>query len=229
MKRRDLSTSAIGGAASLAMPHIARAQGKRTINFVPQADLALLNPVFDTALVTRNHGFLVDDQLYGLDGTLNPQPQMVEGHVVADDGRTWKMTLRDGLKFHDGTPVLARDAVASIDRWSRNDPFGQNVRAVTDEMTAPSDRVIQFRLKKPFPLLPVALAKSSSYCPVLPERLAKTPPNQQVTDMTGSRPSTWWKFGWVEVAADHAATVEIWVAIASISGGVSSAIASVCI
>ncbi len=44
----------------------------------------------------------------------------------------------------------------------------------------------------------------------------------------GSRPSTWWKFGRAEVAADHAATVEIWVAIASISGGVSSAIASVC-
>ncbi len=185
MKRRDLLTSA---AAALALPSIAAAQNKKTVHFVPQADLAILDPVFNTALVTRNHGFLVFDQLYGLDDDLQPQPQMVAGHVIEDDGRTWKMTLRDGLKFHDGTPVLARDAVASIDRWSRNDPFGQNVRAVTDEMSASSDRVIQFRLKKPFPLLSTALAKPSSYCPVMPERLSRTSPSQQVTEMVGSGP-----------------------------------------
>jgi len=186
MKRRDLLAATAGATAALAMPGIAAEP--KTVRFVPQADLALLDPVFNTALVTRNHGFLVFDQLYGLDDNLQPQPQMVAGHVVEDDGRTWRMTLRDGLTFHDGTPVLARDAVASIDRWSRNDPFGQNVRAVTDEMSAPSDRVIQFRLKKPFPLLPTALAKPSSYCPVMPERLARTPPNQQVTEMVGSGP-----------------------------------------
>ncbi len=141
------------------------AQNKVTVQFVPQSDLALLDPVFNTALVTRNHGFLVFDQLYGLDDNLQPQPQMVEGHVIEDDGRTWKMTLRDGMTFHDGTPVLARDAIASITRWAKNDPFGQNVMAVTDELSAPSDRVIQFRLKKPFPLLSTALAKPPSYLP----------------------------------------------------------------
>ena len=188
MKRRDLLTAAAGGAAALALAGIAAAQNQVTVRFVPQADLAILDPVFNTALVTRNHGFLVFDQLYGLDDTLQPQPQMVEGHVTEDDGRTWRMTLREGMTFHDGTPVLARDAIASIDRWSRNDPFGQNVRAVTDELSAPSDRVIRFRLKKPFPLLPTALAKPSSYCPVMPERLARTPPNQQVTEMVGSGP-----------------------------------------
>ncbi len=188
MQRRELLTSTIGAAAALALPNIAAAQGKTTVHFVPQADLALLDPVFNTALVTRNHGFLVYDQLYGLDDSLAPQPQMVEGHVVEDGGLTWRMTLREGMTFHDGTPVLARDAIASIRRWGRNDPFGQNVLAVTNEMSAASDRVIVFRLKKPFPLLPAALAKPSSYCPVLPERLAKTPANQQVTDTTGSGP-----------------------------------------
>jgi len=188
MQRRDLLTSTLGATAALALPRIGAAQGKTTVHFVPQADLALLDPVFNTALVTRNHGFLVYDQLYGLDDTLTPQPQMVEGHVVEDGGLTWRMTLREGMTFHDGTPVLARDAIASIGRWGRNDPFGQNVLAVTNEMSAASDRVIMFRLKKPFPLLPVALAKPSSYCPVLPERLAKTPANQQVTDTTGSGP-----------------------------------------
>lgn len=184
MQRRDFLATA--GAAALSAP--AASQPRRVVRFVPQADLALLDPVFTTGLVTRNHGFLVYDQLYGLDDSFAPQPQMVEGHVVEDGGRTWRITLREGMKFHDGTPVLARDAVASIDRWTRIDAFGQNLRAATDELSAVSDRVLQFRLKKPFPLLPSALAKPSSFCPVLPERLASTPPNVQVTEMVGSGP-----------------------------------------
>jgi peptide/nickel transport system substrate-binding protein len=185
MKRRAfLATTA----AALAAPSLAAAQNKTTIRFVPQSDLALIDPVFTTGLVTRNHGFLVFDQLYGLDESFTPQPQMVEGHVIDDGGKTWTMTLREGLMFHDGTPVLARDAVASIARWMTVDAFGQNLRAVTDEMTAVSDKQFRFRLKKPFPLLTSALAKPSSFCPVMPERLAKTPSNVQVTEMTGSGP-----------------------------------------
>ena len=102
----------------------------------------------------------------------NVQPQMVEGHVDSDDGKQWDLTLRDGLKFHDGAPVLARDCVATIQRFAKRDPFGQALMARTDEISAPSDKVIRFRLKKPFPLLPNALAQV--YCAIMPERLAKT-------------------------------------------------------
>jgi peptide/nickel transport system substrate-binding protein len=186
MKRRDVLATAAAAAASLSAP--ARAQPRKVVKFVPQADLALLDPVFTTGLVTRNHGFMVYDQLYGLDDNFLPQPQMVEGHVIENDGKTWKLTLREGLKFHDGTPVLARDAVASIKRWMQIDAFGQTLRGVTDDLSATSDKVIQFRLKKPFPLLPTALAKPSSFCPVLPERLASNPASVQVTEMVGSGP-----------------------------------------
>ncbi len=114
---------------------------------------------------------------------------MVQGHTVDDDGRTWKLTLRDGLRFHDNTPVLARDAVASIQRWGQRDSFGLTLMGVVDELSAPSDRVIQFRLKKPFPMLPDALGKIGAYlCVVMPERLARTPPTTQVTEMVGSGP-----------------------------------------
>ncbi|WP_424811280.1 ABC transporter substrate-binding protein [Roseococcus sp. YIM B11640] len=185
MKRRDFLVTT-GAAASLAAP--AAAQPRSVVKFVPQSDLALLDPVFTTGLVTRNHGFLVFDQLYGLDDDFMPQPQMVEGHVIENDGRTWKLTLREGLRFHDGTPVLARDAVASINRWMQVDAFGQTLRAATEELSAPSDKIIQFRLKKPFPLLPAALAKPSAFCPVMPERLASTAASTQVTEMVGSGP-----------------------------------------
>ena len=92
-------------------------------------------------------------------------PQMVAGHMVENDDKLWRLTLRPGLTFHDGSPVLARDCVASIARWGKRDAMGQTLMAYTDELTAPDDRTIQFRLKKPFALLPDALGKvGSSIC-----------------------------------------------------------------
>jgi peptide/nickel transport system substrate-binding protein len=196
LKRRDILALAAGAVAPmLARPSVLRAQGTTgatsVLRFVPQSDLTLLDPVFNTALVTRNHGMMVYDQLYGLDRTYTAQPQLVERHSIEDDGRTWRITLREGTIFHDGTPILARDAIASIDRWTKADVLGQNIRAITDEMVPVSDGVFLVKLKQPFPLLATALAKPSSYCPVMPEHFAKNPPSVQVTEIVGSGPFRW--------------------------------------
>jgi peptide/nickel transport system substrate-binding protein len=178
-----------GTGAALAMPSIVSAQGSRVLKFIPQSDVTILDPCWTTAYVTRNHGLAIFDTLYGIDGNFNPQPQMVSGHVVENDGKLWKLTLRPGLKFHDGTPVLARDCVASIQRWGKRDTYGQTLMAYTDEISAPDDKTIQFRLKKPFALLPDALGKvGSNICAIMPERLAKTDPFTQITEMVGSGP-----------------------------------------
>ncbi len=175
--------------ASLALPGIARAQKASTLKLIPQIDLAFLDPHWTTAYVTRNHGYMVFDTLYGQDGKFQVSPQMVQGHTVENDGRLWKLTLRDGLFWHDGTPVLARDCVASIKRWSKRDAFGGTLMLYTDELSAPDDRTIQFRLKKPFPLLPAALGKPGSPMPaMMPERLANTDPFKQITEIIGSGP-----------------------------------------
>ena len=114
---------------------------------------------------------------------------MAEGAVSEDDGKTWRIVLRPDLLFHDDTRVLARDCVASIRRWGARDGFGQALLAACDEIGAPDDRTIRFRLKYPFPLLPDALAKTPpSICPIMPERLAVTDPYKQVTEMVGSGP-----------------------------------------
>jgi peptide/nickel transport system substrate-binding protein len=139
--------------------------------------------------MSRNHGYMVFDTLYGMDSQFQPQPQMVEGHAVEDDGRRWTITLRDGLTFHDGSRVLARDCVASIRRWAKRDPFGGTLMDATDELAAPSDRTISFRLKQPFPLLPIALGKAGvPVCAMMPERLANTDPFKAITEMVGSGP-----------------------------------------
>jgi peptide/nickel transport system substrate-binding protein len=191
MKRRTFlkALSAMGAIAPLTTPNLARSQGTNVLKFVPQADLGVLDSVFTTAYVTRNHAFLVFDTLYGMTEAYEPQPQMVEGHSIENDGKLWTLKLRGGLKFHDGQPVLARDAVASIKRWAERDALGGSLLAATDELSAASDREIRFRLKKPFPLLPLALGRgSNTMAPIMPERLAMTPPSQQVTEMVGSGP-----------------------------------------
>ena len=185
MHRRTL----IAAAAALAVPRVARSQANRILHFIPQVDVSILDPVTTTAYIARNHGFAVFDTLFGLDSTFSPQPQMVGGVETAPDGKQWRLTLRDGLRFHDGVPVLARDCVASINRWSKRDGFGQALLAATDDLSADGDKVIVFRLKAPFPLLPAALGKvASSMCPIMPERLAKTDPFVSITEMVGSGP-----------------------------------------
>src|SRR3984893_11730109 len=186
MQRRDVLKSALAGAAALAAPRIVRAESASTITFVPHADLASLDPVWTTADITRNYSLAVFDTLYAYDAEFNVQPQMVEGHTTSSDGKEWNLTLRDGLKFHDGAPVLARDCVATIQRWAKRNPMGAALIERTDDVSAASDKVIRFRLKKPFSLLPTALAEV--YCAMMPERLAKTDAFEQVKEAIGSGP-----------------------------------------
>jgi peptide/nickel transport system substrate-binding protein len=132
---------------------------------------------------------MIFDTLFGTGGTFKVGPRMASEMTSANDGKLVRTTLRDGLKSHDGTPVLARDCAASIKRWSKRDTFGQTLMAVTDELTADGDKTIQFRLKRPFALLPDALAKSpTNFAAMMPELLAKTGALTQVTEMVGSGP-----------------------------------------
>src|SRR5215831_13435293 len=186
MRRRDFLKSGLAGAAALAAPAIVRAEAQKTITFVPHADLASLDPVWTTADITRNFSLAVYDTLYGYDAGFKAQPQMVDAHAVENDGKQWDLTLRDGLRFHDSAPVLARDCVATIMRWAKRYPMGQALMARTDELTAVSDKLIRVRLKRPFPLLPEALAEP--YCSIMPERLAQTSAFDQVKEAIGSGP-----------------------------------------
>ncbi len=186
MHRRTLLAT---GAATLAAPHVARSQATRTLKFIPQIDVPLLDPVVTSAYIARDHGFVVFDTLFGQDYAFRAQPQMVDGFTTEPDGKTWRLTLRDGLRFHDNTPVLARDCVASIKRWGQRDAFGQALMAATDEVSADGDKTIVFRLKRPFPLLPDALGKVAGImCAIMPERLASTDAFTPITEMVGSGP-----------------------------------------
>ena len=192
--------AALGGlaAGALARPALAQ-QTAATVRFIPHADLPALDPVWTTAYIVRNHGYLVFDTLYATDAAFRVRPQMADGHEVTDGGLTWTIRLRDGLRFHDDQPVLARDCAASIRRWAARDGFGQTLMAQTNELSAPDDRTLRFRLKAPFPLLAAALGKLSSPVPfMMPERLAQTEPTQQIKEAVGSGPFRFLPDEWVQ-------------------------------
>src|SRR6516164_7600169 len=148
MRRRDLLRAAGASLAALAAPRIGRAAKANKLVFAPTTDLTVLDPVVTANRPTRNHAYLVFDTLYGIDTSWTAQPQMVEGHQVEEDGLIWTLTLRDGLRFHDKEPVLARDVVASIRRFAPRVAFADALMAETEELSAPDDRTVRFRLKR---------------------------------------------------------------------------------
>ena len=190
LTRREFGIAA-GAAALIAHGFKARAQGSgsKTLRFIAQSDLRVLDPIWTTAYITRNHGYMVFDTLFALDSKFKPHPQMVDDYSLSPDRLLYTFTLRDGLKFHDGQSVRGEDCVASLKRWMARDSFGQTLAPTVDEMKGGDDKSFTIRLKEPFPLLIDALAKVSSLVPVImPQRLAKTDPYQQITEMVGSGP-----------------------------------------
>jgi peptide/nickel transport system substrate-binding protein len=203
MDRRTL-LKAVAGAGALAAtgklsaPALAQGAAARTLRFVPQADLANFDPIWGTQYVVRNASAMVWDTLYGMDEKLEPQRQMVEAEEVSSDGLTWTFRLRPGLKFHDGEPVLARDVVASLGRWTARDQMGLLIKAVQQELTAVDDRNVKWVLKKPFPKMLLALGKiSTPIAFIMPERVAKTDPFKQISEYIGSGPMRFMKNEWV--------------------------------
>ena len=192
MKRRTLIASA--AAVTLARPAIAQGSS-RVLRFVPQADLANPDPVWSTTVIAAEHAFLVWDKLYDLDEGLIPQMQMVGAQDVSADGLTWKLTLREGLLWHDGGKVRAQDCIPSILRAARRTPIVESLMSATDELKALDDDTLQFRLKKRYALLPFSLTGVF----IMPERIAKTDAFTMISEHIGSGPFKFvpseWKAG----------------------------------
>ena len=189
MRRRALLATGAAAAALPSRPAIAANRDNKLLRYVPTADLSVLDPSWTTTQVSITHGYYVFDTLFGIDHTHTPRPQMAEGATVSDDGRTWSIRLRDGLLFHDGEKVLARDAAASLRRWAARDVYGQTLGAVVESFGAQDDRTLTIKLKRPFPLVLDALAKPNGMLPVvMPERLANTDLAKPNIEMIGSGP-----------------------------------------
>ncbi len=160
----------------------------KTITAVMHSDLRILDPGFTGAYITRDHGYMVYDTLLATDSSFKIQPQMADWKV-SDDKLTYTFTLREGLKWHDGSRVTAEDCVASLKRWSKNETMGQTLMDFTASLEATDDRTITLKLKEPYGLVLESIGKPSSVVPfMMPKRLAETPVGQQIPEQIGSGP-----------------------------------------
>src|SRR5712675_1306113 len=183
-----LSVAALSVAlTSQAFPSKAFAAGK-TITAVMHSDLRIIDPLFTTAYITRDHGYMVYDTLLATDSTFKIQPQMADWKI-SDDKLTYTFTLRDGLKWHDGAPVTAEDCAASLKRWAKSDNMGQKLMDFTASIEATDAKTITLKLKEPYGLVLESIGKPSSYVPfMMPKRMAETPAGQQMKEQIGSGP-----------------------------------------
>src|SRR5499426_2213299 len=138
-----LSTLGLAGrgavAAALLAAQLGVAQAESTLKVALHSDLKIIDPVWTTALISTHHGFMIYDTLFALDEKLEVKPQLIERWSVSDDKLTWTFTMRDGLAWHDGSPVTAEDCVASLKRWSKNETMGQTLMDFTASMEATDD------------------------------------------------------------------------------------------
>jgi peptide/nickel transport system substrate-binding protein len=176
-------------AIALAASLLGTPAAAQTLRVAPHSDLKIVDPIWTTALISVNHGYMIYDTLFALDEEFAVQPQMVAHHEVSADRLTWTFTLRDGLEWHDGQPVTAADCVASLRRWGARDTMGQKLMSYVAELAAPDARTIRMTLKEPYGLVLQTLAKPGANVPfMMPKRVAETDPSQQITDFTGSGP-----------------------------------------
>ncbi|CAN5379219.1 ABC transporter substrate-binding protein [soil metagenome] len=184
-------------AACLGVLSAVPATAQTTLRLVAHSDLKVLDPIWTTAFITRNHGYMIYDVLFAKDATGAIQPQMVDKYEVSPDKLTWTFTLRPGLEWNDGKPVTAEDCVASIRRWAARDALGQQLMGATAELKVLDDKSFRLTLKEPFGLVLEALGKPSANVPfMMPKRVADTDPNKQIDDYTGSGPFVFKKDEW---------------------------------
>ena len=161
----------------------------KVLRFVPHANLAVLDPIWTTAYVTRNHGYMIYDTLFSEDAKGKIQPQMVQSYSTSKDGKVWTFKLRSGLAFHDGKPVTSEDVVVSLKRWASRDTMGGVLFNFVEKLETPDVSTFKMVLKEPCAIVLEALGKASSNVPfIMPARIAATPGTEQIKEHIGSGP-----------------------------------------
>ncbi len=187
MTLRSALAASLVAASILAAPGLASAE--EVLRLRMNGDINTLDPISTTNFTIRNASYLMYDTLFSMDGNFDVQPQMVGDHSVSEDGLVYTMTLRDGLKFHDGSDVTAEDAVASIERWGKVDGLGKIMFSKMESIAADGDDTIVITMKEPWSQVLPALGKVSSNVPVImPAEMAANDPSDPVTEPIGSGP-----------------------------------------
>lgn len=188
---------AVAAGITLGFVAAGQAQAEKVLRVNMHSDLKIVDPIWTTAYMSRNYGYMVYDTLFAMNTSGEIKPQMVDSFTISEDGLTYDFTLRDGLIFHDDQPVTSEDIIASLQRWGAKDAMGQKMMTFVDEMSATGDNTFQFKLNEPTGMIINALGKPSSNVPfIMPARIAATDPGEQITEYVGSGPFVFLEDEW---------------------------------
>jgi peptide/nickel transport system substrate-binding protein len=189
--RKSVATLLAAASVGAVLGAAATPAESQTIKAVMHSDVKILDPIWTTAYIQRNFGYMVWDTLFAMDEKFEVKPQMVDKYDVSADKLTWTFTLRDGLVWSNGTSVTSEDCIASIKRWAARDSMGQKMMGSVEGFEAIDAKTFKMKMKEPYGLVLQSLGKPSSNVPfMMPKKTADTDPNTQikVEDVIGSGP-----------------------------------------
>jgi peptide/nickel transport system substrate-binding protein len=164
---------------------------------------AVLDAMFSTATVTNNLSQQVFEGLFTFDSKFVPQPLLVEDYTMSDDGLTYTFKLRSGIKFHDGSEMVADDVVASLNRWGTLNGRGKLIMNRMASMEATDPQTVTMTFDVPTGVLLSFLARSEAF--IVPAAIAEAAGEEQLGEdqFIGTGP-----FRFVEHAVDQYLRVE---------------------
>lgn len=132
-----------------------------------------LDPIVCYMMFSKFLDGLVYDQLLGADLDFQPKPMLAEDWTVNRKADVWKFRIRQGAKFHDGSPVTSRDVAATFKRVL--DPAtkakGQSQLGASLEakgISTPDASTLVLALSRPNALLASTIGGNGNYFAVLP-------------------------------------------------------------
>lgn len=130
-----------------------------------------LDPHVTSAQTTLNIAHLIYEQLFTRDDDNKPIGDLASGYEVSEDGKTYTITLRQGVKFHDGSDFTSADAKASLERYKK---MGGD-KAVLDpvqSIEAVDDHTLRLTMDKPVPPFIEQISFTGSMLAIMPEEEA---------------------------------------------------------
>jgi peptide/nickel transport system substrate-binding protein len=139
-----------------------------------------------TATIAYQIAWHVFETLYTYDTHYQPVPFLAEGHTVSDGGRRYTVTLRKGVKFHNGKELTAADAAASMTRWGRLHTTGKTMFKTIEAVEAKDTHTLVIHLKEPSGSLLFALA--SPYLAIHQKSVIDAAGDQPIKEYIGTGP-----------------------------------------
>jgi peptide/nickel transport system substrate-binding protein len=165
-----------------------------TLKVAQIGDPPTLDPMSSTTDVVATDTQTIFEGLFALDASGTPRPMLAAGAQWSNGNLRLTLPLRPGVVFHDGTPMTASDAAASILRWLKLAALGQQAAKVVKSVTASGDAAV-IDLTQPFGMLPAYLANPNNMAAVMPRTLIDRYGDKPIPTPVGTGPYTFkeWK------------------------------------